>query len=98
MRLLVRDCPGANWRLCPYLDQFPAAADLFLWRADGPIARAGGAKLVSAEANAIVEKAIAAEPIEELHAGSTTPRSSLPCSRLAMGLTPGGVRHASGVG
>jgi hypothetical protein len=68
MRELVRDCPGAHWRLCPYLGQFPATADLFLWRANGPIARAGGAKLVSAEANAIVEKAIAAEPIEELHA------------------------------
>jgi hypothetical protein len=68
MRVLARDCPGTHWRLCPYLDQFPATAGLFQSRADGPIARAGGAKLVSTEANAIVEKAIAAEPIEELHA------------------------------
>ena len=68
MRALQRDCPSAHWRLCPYLDQFPAIADQFLWQQDGPLVRAGGAKLVSTEANAIMASAIAAEPITELRA------------------------------
>jgi hypothetical protein len=68
MRVLARDCPHTHWRLCPYLDQFPATADLFLWQQDGPLAHAGGAKLVSPEADAILEAAIAAEPIAELRA------------------------------
>ncbi len=68
MRVLRRDCPRAGWRLCPYLDQFPAIADDFLWREDGPLIRAGGAKAVSTEANAIMALALAAEPGEELRA------------------------------
>jgi hypothetical protein len=68
MRALIRECPRAPWRLCPYLDQFPAIADEFLWQPNGPLARAGGAKVVSAEANAIMASALAAEPREELRA------------------------------
>jgi hypothetical protein len=68
MRVLERDCPQHHWRLCPFLDQFPASADLFLWRSDGPVARAGGARLVSADANAIIAAALAAEPMTELGA------------------------------
>ncbi len=68
MRALIRDCPDASWRLCAYLDQFPSIADEFLWQPNGPLTRAGGAKQVSAEANAIIASALAAEPAEELHA------------------------------
>jgi len=68
MRALRRDCPRAHWRLCPYLDQFPTIADDFLWREDGPLVRAGGAKLVSNEANAIMASALVAEPVTELRA------------------------------
>jgi hypothetical protein len=68
MRLLVRDCPVMHWRLCPYLDEFPATSDLFLWRPDGPLDHAGGAKLVSTEANSIIARAIEAEPGTELRA------------------------------
>jgi len=68
MHVLERDCPHAHWRLCPYLGEFPAIADEFLWRPDGPLVRAGGAKLVSTEATAIVARALVAEPIAELRA------------------------------
>jgi hypothetical protein len=68
MRVLQRDCPRMHWRLCPYLDQFPANADLFLWQPDSPLIRAGGAKLVSTEADAIMARALAAEPGTELRA------------------------------
>ncbi len=68
MRVLQRDCPRMHWRLCPYLDQFPANADDFLWLPDSPLARAGGAKLVSTEANAIMARALVAEPATELRA------------------------------
>jgi hypothetical protein len=68
MRTLQRDCPRMQWRLCPYLDQFPANADLFLWQPDSPLIRAGGAKLVSTEADAIMVHALVAEPAAELRA------------------------------
>ena len=66
MRVLQRDCPHMHWRLCPYLDAFPANADLFLWQPDSPLIRAGGAKLESTEANAIMARALMAEPGTEL--------------------------------
>jgi hypothetical protein len=66
MRVLERDCPQMHWRLCPYLDAFPANADLFLWQPDSPLIRAGGAKLESTEANAIMARALIAEPGTEL--------------------------------
>ncbi len=66
MDVLRRDCPTAGWRLCPLVESMPPHWDDFLWRADGPVARAGGAKLVSRDANAIVSAALAAEPGTEL--------------------------------
>ena len=66
--VLRRDCPGAGWRLCPFIGSMPALADDFLWRPDGPVALAGGAKLVSRDADAIVAAALAAEPGTELRA------------------------------
>ncbi len=44
METLRRDCPTAGWRLCPYLDGFPANSDAFLWTPDSPLYRAGGAE------------------------------------------------------
>jgi hypothetical protein len=68
MRALQRDCPQMHWRLCPYLDAFPANADLFLWQPDSPLIRAGGAKMESTEANTIMARALVAEPGTELFA------------------------------
>ena len=68
MRALTHACPQQHWRLCPYLDTFPPSSDLFLWRSDSPLAHAGGAKLVSTEANAIIATALLAEPVTELDA------------------------------
>lgn len=66
MAVLRRDCPAAGWRLCPFLDRFPATSDEFLWRYDSPIMLAGGHKRVSADAGAIIATALRAEPGTEL--------------------------------
>jgi hypothetical protein len=66
--ILRRDCPAAGWRLCPFIGSMPALSDDFLWRSDGPVAQAGGAKLVSRDANAIISAALVAEPGTELRA------------------------------
>jgi hypothetical protein len=63
MAVLRRDCPWANWRLCPFLDNFPPTSDAFLWTPDSPLNRAGGAKLVSQDADAIVRAALVADPV-----------------------------------
>jgi hypothetical protein len=68
MDVLRRDCPRTDWRLCAFVDRFPPTSDDFLWRADSPLAKAGGARLVSGEANAIIAAAVRAEPGTELHA------------------------------
>ena len=65
---LRTDCPRPGWRLCRLVPQFPANADRFLWSADGPVVRAGGAKLVSREAGAIILAAVRAEPWREVRA------------------------------
>ncbi len=65
---LARACPEAGWRLCATRDRLPATADAFLWRSDSPLAAAGGAKRISAEADAVVVAAIRAEPARELAA------------------------------
>ena len=65
MDVLRRDCPAAGWRLCPYLDRFPAISDAFLWRPDSPIVLAGGHKAVAADADAIIAAALRAEPWRE---------------------------------
>jgi hypothetical protein len=67
MDALRRECPQAGWQLCRF-EQFPANSDDFLWREDGPVVRAGGAKRVAGEANAIILAAVRAEPERELNA------------------------------
>jgi hypothetical protein len=68
MAILRRDCPATNWRLCPFLDSFPATSDDFLWNEDSPLARAGGPKLVSGDAGAIIAAALFADPVSEARA------------------------------
>jgi O-antigen/teichoic acid export membrane protein len=68
LHVLQRDCPQAAWRICRFVGELPANSDDFLWRADGPVARAGGAKLISAEADAIIGRALSTEPVTEFDA------------------------------
>ncbi len=68
MDVLRRDCPASGWRLCAFIDRMPATSDEFLWRTDGPVVLAGGAKLVSSDANAIISAALRTEPGTELRA------------------------------
>ena len=71
MDILRRDCPDQAWRLCPWLDQFPAISDEFLWDKTSPILRAGGHKAVAADADAIVTRAVLAEPARLLAAAGS---------------------------
>ena len=66
MDVLRRDCPRSGWDLCPFLNDFPASSDQFLWRPDSPVVRAGGHKQVSAEADAIILAALRVEFRTEL--------------------------------
>jgi hypothetical protein len=68
LRVLQRDCPQAGWRLCAELGDMPPTSDDFLWLPDGPLVRAGGAKIVSREATAIILAALWAEPWTQLRA------------------------------
>ena len=68
MDVLRRDCPASGWRLCAFVDRMPATSDEFLWLTDGPVVLAGGAKLVSSDANAIIGAALWTEPATELGA------------------------------
>jgi hypothetical protein len=68
MAILRRDCPTAHWRLCPFLDAFPPTSDDFLWTPDSPLNRAGGPKLVSQDADAIIQAALFTDPLGEAHA------------------------------
>ena len=68
MAALRHDCPTQPWRLCRFLNSFPANSDDFLWTADSPLHRAGGAKIVSREAAAIIQAAVLADPAGEARA------------------------------
>ncbi len=68
MDALRRDCPAAGWRLCGFLDRFPATSDQFLWWPNSPIILAGGHKQVSSEAGAIIMAGLRAEPVIEFRA------------------------------
>jgi hypothetical protein len=68
MNALHRECPQAGWRLCAFADRLPDNSDDFLWGEDSPVIAAGGAKRVSAEADAIIVAALTAEPGIELRA------------------------------
>ena len=68
MAALQRDCATEQWRLCGFLDRFPANSDDFLWTADSPLHRAGGPKIVSREATAIIAAALRGDPLGEARA------------------------------
>ena len=59
---LEHNCPQVGWRLCAALGRLPPTSDDFLWRADSPLVAAGGAKLVSGEASAIILAAVRESP------------------------------------
>jgi hypothetical protein len=85
---LHRDCPTTQWRLCPFLADFPTNSDDFLWTHDSPLNQAGGPKLVSSEADAIIRAAIYADPIGELHAALANTLTQLTQFASGDGLTP----------
>jgi hypothetical protein len=88
MAVLRRDCPAAHWRLCPYLNSFPANSDDFLWAADSPLRRAGGPKAVSQDAGAIIEAALLADPAGQARAALTNTWEQLTRFNSGDGLTP----------
>lgn len=88
MHVLQRECPTKGWRLCPFIGQFPTNADDFLWRTDGPVARAGGAKLVSTDADGIIAAALRSEPGTELFAAIDNTLSQLGSFASGDGLKP----------
>jgi hypothetical protein len=60
---LRRTCPQLPWRLCAYMDRLPADSDDFLWASDSPLYRAGGPKMVSEEAGAIIAATVLHDPL-----------------------------------
>jgi len=66
MAVLRRACPASGWLLCPFLDRFPPRSDDFMWSPDSPLNLAGGAKAVSRDADAIIVRAVAADPAAPL--------------------------------
>lgn len=86
--VLRRDCPQPGWALCASLGRLPPTADGFLWRTDGPVVQAGGAKRVSREADAIILDALAAEPGRELRAALANGLRQLVRFRTGDGLHP----------
>jgi hypothetical protein len=86
--VLRRDCPASGWRLCAFIDRLPAIADDFLWREDGPVVQAGGARLVAREADAIIVAALRAEPGRELLAFTQNTAWQLATFATGDGLRP----------
>jgi hypothetical protein len=81
--VMLAECPERRWLLCSHLDALPVTADAFLWRADSPLYRAGGPRLVSGEANGIIIQAIQMEPLQQLNA--TAANTGIQLLRFATG-------------
>jgi hypothetical protein len=90
MAALHHDCPATHWLLCPYLNDFPPTSDEFLWTHDSPLNRAGGPKIVSAAADAIIETALRADPLGEIRAGLANTLTQLTEFASGDGLNPWG--------
>jgi hypothetical protein len=88
MDVLRRDCPAANWRLCPFLDSFPPTSDDFLWTKESPLNRAGGPKRVSRDADAIIRAALVEAPVSEARAILSNTLEQLGRFTSGDGLTP----------
>jgi len=88
MAVLRRDCPAAHWRLCPFAGSFPPTSDDFLWTADSPLRRIGGAKVASREAGAIIAAALLADPVGEARAALGNTVEQITRFDSGDGLTP----------
>ena len=88
MAVLRRDCQVERWLLCPFLGAFPPASDDFLWTSDSPLNRAGGPKVVSAQAGAIIWAAILMDPAGEAWAAARNAMEQLRRFDSGDGLTP----------
>jgi hypothetical protein len=88
MAALGQNCPTEHWRLCPYRDAFPPTSDDFLWSPDSPLYRAGGPKQISADADAIIRAAIAADPLGQARAALSNTIVQLTSFASGDGLTP----------
>jgi hypothetical protein len=83
MDVLRQQCPSHGWVLCPFLDRFPDTANRFLWDKNSPVMLAGGHRAVSADADAIIQAAIRAEPGKLLAA--TVDNTLVQLTRFASG-------------
>jgi hypothetical protein len=88
MAVLRRDCPAANWRLCPFLDSFPPLSDDFLWTHDSPLNRAGGPKIISTDAGLIIQAALLADPVGEARATLANTLAQMTSFASGDGLNP----------
>lgn len=88
MAALRSGCPSARWRLCPFIHDFPPTSDDFLWTDASPLNRAGGPKMVSADADAIIRAALYANPTGELHAALSNTLTQLTLFSSGDGLSP----------
>ena len=63
-RALQRECPRADWTLCPFKDEIPTITDEddILWGQQSVLERAGGYKVVAPQVWPIVLSALRAEP------------------------------------
>lgn len=68
MDILDAECASRQWRLCEFRGSFPLTSDDFLWTDTSPLNRAGGPKVVSAEADSIIRSAVRAQPVAEARA------------------------------
>jgi len=89
MAVLRRDCPAAAWRLCPFLDTFPPTSDEFLWQQNSPLNQAGGPKVVSQDADAIIRAALISDPAGEARAALSNTLEQLGRFASGDGLSPG---------
>jgi hypothetical protein len=63
--VLAEECPGAGWQLCQYRDALPDYAEAFLFFADSPLQKIGGASdpAVRREIGAIIVKTLTRHPL-----------------------------------
>jgi hypothetical protein len=81
--VIQAECPGPRWVLCSYEDALPATADAFLWHPDSPLYLAGGPRLVSGQANAIILRAVSMEPLRQF--GAFVTNTAVQLQRFATG-------------
>ncbi len=88
MAVLRRDCPTTAWQLCPFLGTFPPSSDEFLWKQNSPLNQAGGPKVVSRDADAIIRDALISDPAGEVRAALSNTLEQLGRFASGDGLSP----------